>query len=52
MPVASRLPVYEELLADGEYGDGFEPGDIETLSVASRRRLACQSLRRARSARS
>ena len=31
IPVASRLPVYEELLADGEYGDGFIPGDIETL---------------------
>ena len=32
IPVAARLPVYEELLADGEYGDGFIPGDIETLA--------------------
>jgi hypothetical protein len=31
-PVASRLPVYEELLADGEYGYAFEPGDVETLA--------------------
>jgi hypothetical protein len=31
-PVASRLPVYEELLADGEFGDAFEPGDVETLA--------------------
>jgi predicted metal-dependent phosphoesterase TrpH/glycosyltransferase involved in cell wall biosynthesis len=31
-PVASRLPVYEELLADGEFGDAFEPGDVQTLA--------------------
>jgi glycosyltransferase involved in cell wall biosynthesis len=29
--VASRLPVYEEVLADGERGLLFEPGEIETL---------------------
>jgi glycosyltransferase involved in cell wall biosynthesis len=32
IPVAARLPVYEELLADGEYGLLFEPGDAETLA--------------------
>ncbi len=32
IPVASRLPVYEELLGDGEFGDGFVPGDAETLA--------------------
>ncbi len=32
MPVASRLPVYEELLADGDYGLHFQPGDVQTLS--------------------
>ena len=29
--VASRLPVYEEVLADGERGLMFEAGEIETL---------------------
>ncbi len=32
VPVASRLPVYEELLGEGEYGFEFEPGDAETLA--------------------
>jgi glycosyltransferase involved in cell wall biosynthesis len=32
-PVASRLPVYEELLADGKHGYVFEPGDVETLAA-------------------
>jgi glycosyltransferase involved in cell wall biosynthesis len=31
--VASRLPVYEEVLADGERGLLFEPGEIETLAA-------------------
>jgi hypothetical protein len=31
VPVASRLPVYEELLAEGDRGFAFEPGDVETL---------------------
>jgi glycosyltransferase involved in cell wall biosynthesis len=31
VPVASRLPAYEELLAEGTYGLEFEPGDEETL---------------------
>jgi predicted metal-dependent phosphoesterase TrpH len=30
--VASRLPVYEELLGEGEYGLAFEPGEVETLA--------------------
>jgi predicted metal-dependent phosphoesterase TrpH len=32
VPVASRLPVYEELLGEGEFGFEFEPGDVETLT--------------------
>jgi glycosyltransferase involved in cell wall biosynthesis len=32
VPVASRLPVYEELLGDGKYGLAFEPGDAQTLA--------------------
>jgi predicted metal-dependent phosphoesterase TrpH/glycosyltransferase involved in cell wall biosynthesis len=32
VPVASRLPAYEELLGEGEYGFEFEPGDVETLA--------------------
>jgi glycosyltransferase involved in cell wall biosynthesis len=33
VPVASRLPAYEELLAEGDRGFAFEPGDIETLTA-------------------
>ncbi len=33
LPVASRLPVYEELLSDGEFGVAFEPGDVQTLAM-------------------
>jgi glycosyltransferase involved in cell wall biosynthesis len=33
VPVASRLAVYEELLADGQHGLVFEPGDVETLAA-------------------
>jgi glycosyltransferase involved in cell wall biosynthesis len=33
VPVASRLPAYEELLAEGDRGLAFEPGDIETLAA-------------------
>jgi hypothetical protein len=40
VPVASRLPVYEELLADGEHGFAFEPGDAETLSLQLGRLLS------------
>jgi len=32
VPIASRLPVYEELLSQGDYGLQFEPGDLQTLT--------------------
>ncbi|HZU59948.1 MAG TPA: glycosyltransferase [Solirubrobacteraceae bacterium] len=32
VPVAARLPVYEELLQEGQYGFQFEPGDAQTLA--------------------
>jgi glycosyltransferase involved in cell wall biosynthesis len=32
VPVTSALPVYEELLADGEHGLMFQPGDVQTLT--------------------
>jgi hypothetical protein len=31
--VASRLPAYEEVLAEGERGFMFEPGEVETLAA-------------------
>ena len=37
VPVASRIPVYEETLLDGESGLLFEPGDAEVLSAQLRR---------------
>ncbi len=33
VPVASRLAAYEQVLAEGEYGLEFEPGDTETLAA-------------------
>jgi hypothetical protein len=33
VPVASRLPLYEDMLADGERGLLFEPGDVDTLTA-------------------
>ncbi len=33
VPLASRLDVYEELLADGERGLLFEPADVDTLAA-------------------
>jgi predicted metal-dependent phosphoesterase TrpH/glycosyltransferase involved in cell wall biosynthesis len=44
VPVASRLPVYEELL---ERGDGllFEPGDVETLAAQLERLVRDPGLR-------
>jgi predicted metal-dependent phosphoesterase TrpH/glycosyltransferase involved in cell wall biosynthesis len=38
--VASRLPVYEEVLADGERGLLFEPGEVQTLAAHLERLLA------------
>jgi hypothetical protein len=32
-PVAARLPLYEDLLEDGERGLLFEPGDVEILTA-------------------
>jgi predicted metal-dependent phosphoesterase TrpH/glycosyltransferase involved in cell wall biosynthesis len=32
VPVAARLPAYEEVLGDGEAGLCFEPGDVDTLA--------------------
>jgi predicted metal-dependent phosphoesterase TrpH/glycosyltransferase involved in cell wall biosynthesis len=32
VPVVSRLPVYSELVAEGELGPMFPPGDAETLA--------------------
>ena len=40
VPVASRLPAYEELLADGDHGFVFEPGDVETLAAHLMRLIA------------
>jgi glycosyltransferase involved in cell wall biosynthesis len=33
VPVAARLPVYEEVLGEGERGLLFEPRDVETLAA-------------------
>jgi glycosyltransferase involved in cell wall biosynthesis len=38
--IAPRLPVYEEVLADGERGLLFEPGEIQTLAAQLERLLA------------
>jgi glycosyltransferase involved in cell wall biosynthesis len=51
VPVASRLPVYEELLADGEYGSEFEPGDAQTLASHLERLISDPDERRAAGAR-
>jgi glycosyltransferase involved in cell wall biosynthesis len=44
VPVASRLPVYEELIEDGG-GLLFEPGDVETLSAQLTRLVRDPGLR-------
>jgi glycosyltransferase involved in cell wall biosynthesis len=31
--IASRLPIYEELLDDADWGLEFEPGDVQTLTA-------------------
>jgi glycosyltransferase involved in cell wall biosynthesis len=38
--VASRLPPYEEVLADGEHGLMFEPGETQTLGAHLARLIA------------
>jgi glycosyltransferase involved in cell wall biosynthesis len=45
VPVAARLPVYEELLGDGAHGLLFEPGDAETLAAQLQRLIAEPALR-------
>ena len=46
--IASRLPVYEEALAEGERGDLFEPGEVETLTAHLTRLLEDGAVRRPR----
>jgi glycosyltransferase involved in cell wall biosynthesis len=45
VPVAARLPVYEEALADGEAGLLFEPRDTDTLAAQLERLIRDQGLR-------
>jgi predicted metal-dependent phosphoesterase TrpH/glycosyltransferase involved in cell wall biosynthesis len=45
VPVAARIPVYEETLREGEDGLLFEPGDAEVLSAQLRRLVEDESLR-------
>jgi glycosyltransferase involved in cell wall biosynthesis len=46
VPVASRLPAYEELLGEGFYGLEFEPGDVETLGAQLARLIDDPELRK------
>ncbi len=45
VPVAARLPVYEELLSEGGHGLEFEPGEVETLAAHLNRVVAEPTLR-------
>ena len=45
VPVASCLPAYEELLAQGRYGLEFQPGDVQTLAAQLARLIAEPELR-------
>ena len=45
VPLASRLPVYEEALGEGAHGLLFEPRDIETLAGQLERLVADATLR-------
>ena len=45
VPLAARLPVYEEVVEDGEYGLLFEPGDLDTLSAQLERLVGDADLR-------
>ncbi len=45
VPLASRTPVYDEVLATGERGLLFEPGDVDTLAAQLGRLLSDRSLR-------
>jgi glycosyltransferase involved in cell wall biosynthesis len=46
VPVASRLPAYEELLSEGRYGLEFEPLDVQTLATQLSRLISEPELRR------
>ncbi len=46
VPVASRLPAYEELLGEGANGLEFEPGDAATLAAHLQRLVGEPELRR------
>ena len=45
VPVAANVPVYEELLGDGEHGLLFAPGDVETLAARLAQLVAEPQLR-------
>ncbi|MBV9309861.1 MAG: glycosyltransferase, partial [Solirubrobacterales bacterium] len=45
VPVATRLPAYEELLSEGSHGLLFERGDVETLGAQLGRLVAQPELR-------
>ena len=45
VPLAARLPVYEELLGDGDLGLLFEPGDVETMAAQLARLVADEECR-------
>src|SRR5205807_6710601 len=45
VPGASRLPVYEEVLGDGELGVMFEPGETQSLGAYLPRLVAEPGLR-------
>ena len=45
VPLAARLAVYDEILAEGERGLLFEPGDVETLSAQLTRLVTEPQLR-------
>jgi glycosyltransferase involved in cell wall biosynthesis len=46
VPVAARLPIYEEVLADGERGLLFEPGEVEVLAAQVERLVRDRELLR------
>src|SRR4051794_29936103 len=45
VPVAARVPVYEEVLRDGDLGLLFEPGDVDVLAAQLERALRDEGLR-------
>ncbi|HEX7289963.1 MAG TPA: CehA/McbA family metallohydrolase [Conexibacter sp.] len=45
VPVVARVPVYEELVGDGERGLLFEPGDADTLAAQLERLVGDAALR-------